>query len=168
MRGIVTPDQDLMHLEWPSRAADIVSAGRGCDGGPVRFNPITARILASRRPAPYQRGRPSLSGHYDLQADLETNGTTQLELVQNLKGTFKLEARNGKVMKFALLGNILKMKNISNLLQKGGPKIDDKGFPYKKLVIDGHVQYGRFVVDNGAPRYDERVGRHRIGRARGP
>ncbi len=154
VRGIVTLAQDLMHLEVEDAQLCgisfplVVDATREGLSGSTR---ITARNLGIQKTSRCISGeRLSLSGHYDLDADLKTNGDTQLELVQNLKGTFKLEARNGKVMKFALLGNILKMKNISNLLQRGGPKIDDKGFPYKKLVIEGHLQYGRFVVDNSA------------------
>jgi hypothetical protein len=154
VRGIVTLAQDLMHLEVEDAQLCGISFPLVVDAtreGLSGSTQISARDLGIQKTSRCISGeRLLLSGRYDLQADLETRGTTQSELVQNLKGQFKLEARNGKVMKFGLLGNILNMKNISNLLQKGGPKIDDKGFPYKKLVIDGHAQDGRFFVDNSA------------------
>jgi hypothetical protein len=58
--------------------------------------------------------------------------------------------RDGKVTKFALLGNILSMRNVDALLEKGGPKLDDAGFPYRTITLSGHFEEGRFIVEESA------------------
>jgi len=90
-----------------------------------------------------------ISGDFDVKADINTHGKPQ-ELVQNLKGTISTEVRDGRVMKFALLGNILSMQNISALLREGGPKLDEAGFPYRRIVVAGRFEAGRFIVDESA------------------
>jgi len=52
-------------------------------------------------------------------------------------------------MKFALLGNILAMQNVSSAL-KGGPKLDEKGFPYRTITVAGRFESGKFIVEKGA------------------
>jgi len=90
-----------------------------------------------------------ISGDFDLQADLGTEGKAG-ELIRNLKGTVRADVRDGKVMKFALLGNILSMTNIAALLDKEGPKLDNTGFPYRSVTVSGHFQEGRFIVEESA------------------
>jgi hypothetical protein len=154
VRGTVTLEPELMHLEVTEADLCGISFPLVVDAtrqGLSASTRISAQDLGIQKTSRCLTGeRLLLSGHYDLQADLKTNGNTESDLLRNVKGPVKLEARNGKVMKFALLGNILKMKNISNLLKKGGPKLDDKGFPYKKLVVEGHLENGRFFVDQSA------------------
>jgi uncharacterized protein involved in outer membrane biogenesis len=89
-----------------------------------------------------------ITGDFDLSADLRTQGKLR-ELIPNLEGTVRAESRDGKVTKFALLGNILAMQNVSKVL-KGGPKLDEKGFPYRSITAVGHFENGRFVVDKSA------------------
>jgi uncharacterized protein involved in outer membrane biogenesis len=90
-----------------------------------------------------------ITGDFDLQANLGTEGRAE-ELLRNLKGKVRADVRDGKVMKFALLGNILSMGNIAALLDKEGPKLDDSGFPYRSVTVSGHFQEGRFIVDESA------------------
>lgn len=90
-----------------------------------------------------------ITGDFDLKADLSTRGRTS-ELVRNLEGTVSGEVRDGKVRKFALLGNILSLKSVSNLFEKGEPKVDDAGFPYRRIALSGHFQEGRFIVEESA------------------
>jgi hypothetical protein len=90
-----------------------------------------------------------ITGDFDLQADLGTQGKAG-DLVRNLKGTVRADVRDGRVMKFALLGNILSMGNIAALLEKEGPRLDDKGFPYRSVKISGHFHEGRFIVEESA------------------
>ena len=90
-----------------------------------------------------------ITGDFDLRADLSTQGKVD-ELMRNLKGTIKAEVRGGKVMKFALLGNILSMQDVSALLKQDGPRLDDVGFPYRRIVVAGRFERGRFSVDEGA------------------
>jgi len=87
-----------------------------------------------------------ISGEFDLSADLRTQGRLH-ELLPNLQGTVSAQAREGNVMKFALLGNILSMKGVSDLLKEGAPKADSAGFPYRSLSAKGRFAGGRFIVD---------------------
>ena len=59
-----------------------------------------------------------ITGEFDLRADLRTRGRLR-ELIPNLEGTISAESRNGRVMKFALLGNILSMKGVADMLKEG-------------------------------------------------
>lgn len=90
-----------------------------------------------------------ITGDFDLRADLRTRGRLR-ELLPNLEGTVNAESRNGKVMKFALLGNILSMKGVSDMLKEGESKVDSKGFPYRSLSAKGHFAGGRFIIDESA------------------
>jgi len=89
-----------------------------------------------------------MTGIFDLRADLSTQGRRE-ELAQNLKGTIRTEVRDGKVMKFALLGNILSAQNIAAMFKQGGLKLDDAGFPFRRMTVEGHFEAGRFIVDEG-------------------
>jgi hypothetical protein len=53
-----------------------------------------------------------------------------------------------------LLGNILSMGNIASMMKEGGPKLDEKGFPYRTLVVAGRFENGKFLLDEGAFRSD--------------
>lgn len=90
-----------------------------------------------------------ISGLYDLNADISTQGRPA-ELLRNLRGAVHADAQDGRVMKFAMLGNILSMGNIASLMKPDGPKLDAQGFPYRKLIVGGRFEQGRFVVEEGA------------------
>jgi hypothetical protein len=101
----------------------------------------TARCLTDQR--------VSLTGEFELRADLHTHGRRD-ELLSNLEGPLAFHARNGKVMKWALLGNILSFESIARLLAKGGPRMDEGGFDYRDLTMRGRVAGGRFELGEGA------------------
>jgi hypothetical protein len=101
----------------------------------------TARCLSE--------GYVLITGAFDLNADIRTQGAPA-ELVRNLKGTIRADVRDGKVMKFALLGNILSMGNIASLMKQGGPQLDEAGFPYRELIVAGSLGDGRFNLAEGA------------------
>jgi uncharacterized protein involved in outer membrane biogenesis len=88
-------------------------------------------------------------GVFDLTADLRTQGKAD-QLARNLEGTVRAEAREGRVMKFALLGNILSLKGMADMLTAGAPKVDSAGFPYRGLSAAGRFAGGRFVIDESA------------------
>ena len=90
-----------------------------------------------------------ITGDFDLRADLRTRGRPR-ELLPNLEGTVSAESRDGRVMKFALLGNILSMKGVSDMLKEGESRVDSKGFPYRSLSAKGHFARGRFIIDESA------------------
>ena len=90
-----------------------------------------------------------ITGEFDLKADLATRGKVG-ELARNLEGTVGAEVRNGTVRKFALLGNILSLKTVSDLFEKDGTKLENTGFPYRRIVLKGRFQEGRFAVEESA------------------
>jgi len=94
-----------------------------------------------------------ITGDFDFKADVSAQGKIG-DLARNLKGTVRAEARDGKVMKFALFGNILSMTNVAALFEQGGPKLDDAGFPYRTITVSGHFEKDRFIVDESAFRSD--------------
>src|SRR6185295_5464700 len=89
-----------------------------------------------------------LSGKMDLRVDVRTEGRPA-DLLRNLKGTITTDVRDGEVMKFALLGNILSMQNVVALAKQGGPRLDAQGFPFRQLSARGRFDNGRFVLDEG-------------------
>jgi len=88
-----------------------------------------------------------MTGEFDLKADIRTQGKLLREAVPNLEGTVEAVSRNGRVMKFEVLGNILSAQNVTSLFKQGGPKLDEKGFPYRSLSATGHFDKGKFRVD---------------------
>ena len=87
-----------------------------------------------------------ITGEFDLDADLHTRGRPR-ELLPNLDGTVNAQSRDGRVMKFALLGNILSLSNVAGALEHRGPKLDEKGFPYRSLTARGRFEKGAFLLD---------------------
>jgi|GEM_PF-2591920 len=90
----------------------------------------------------------ALTGTFDLSAKLRAKGKAK-DLVHNLEGPLKLNARDGVIKKFALLGNILALKNVTGVLKKG-VNLGAEGFDYKKLDVRGHFGSGAFEVEEGA------------------
>jgi hypothetical protein len=91
--------------------------------------------------------RVLLTGELDARADLTTNGELD-DLLTNLAGTVHIESRNGVVRKFALIGNILAMTDVSRVVTHGVSDLKAEGFPYRTLELDGHLSKGRLIVDN--------------------
>jgi hypothetical protein len=89
-----------------------------------------------------------LTGTFDLSAKLRAKGKAK-ELVRNLEGPIKFNARDGVINKFALLGNILALKNVAGTLKKGF-NLSAEGFDYKKLDVRGRFGNGVFQVAEGA------------------
>ena len=121
----------------------------------VEFEPrdITAsvRIIARHQQLEdtarcFSDHRVLITGDFDASADLKTQGGFG-ERRKNLQGTVHFEARDGRVMKFALLGNILAAKNVVGLFKGGGPQLTKEGFSYRKLAANGHFEHGRFIME---------------------
>jgi hypothetical protein len=93
--------------------------------------------------------RTVLTGVFDLTADLRTRGKLG-ELMRTLEGSIDFDARNGKVMKWGLLGNILALKSITSLLTKDALRLDQGGFDYRELILRGRLAGGRLLVDESA------------------
>jgi hypothetical protein len=97
-----------------------------------------------------------ITGDFDLTANITSRGKPG-DFARNLEGSVTADVRDGRVMKFALLGNILSLSNIATLMKEGAPKLDAEGFPYRSVKIAGRFGKGRFLLDEGAFR-SEAVG----------
>jgi uncharacterized protein involved in outer membrane biogenesis len=123
-------------------------------GGLIASAKITAQKLQLQQAAHCLTEQHVLiTGEFDMRADLASQGKAG-ELARNLKGTLTADMRDGSIMKFALLGNILSMQNITALLKRGGPRLDDAGFPYYSIAVKGRFEKGRFNVEESAFRSD--------------
>lgn len=94
-----------------------------------------------------------ITGEFDLSAELRTHGRID-DLLPNLQGTVGAQSREGRVMKFALLGNILSMTNVASLLKDGAPRLNEAGFPYRVITAKGRFASGRFFIDESSLRSD--------------
>jgi hypothetical protein len=86
----------------------------------------------------------ALTGNIDLAAELKTTGQGQQALVRNLSGTAQAEARDGRVNKFAFIGNILAFRGIASL-----EEMQKQGFRYRRMIAKGRFENGAFLLDEG-------------------
>jgi hypothetical protein len=82
-----------------------------------------------------------ITGNAELRAEVKTNGRTRPELLRNLTGTAQGELRNGRVMRFALLGNILAVRDIAS-----PSEMRKNGFAYRRMTASGRFERGEFLV----------------------
>jgi len=87
-----------------------------------------------------------ITGNADLHAELRTEGKVRDELLRNLTGNATAELRNGRVNRFALIGNILSVQNFTSIRD---PRELDRGFLYRSMTAKGRFEGGAFVVDEG-------------------
>lgn len=85
-----------------------------------------------------------ITGNADFSAELRTHGRRP-NLLRNLTGTAQADLRQGRVKKFALLGNILSVRNIGSV-----QRMREDGFAYRGMSVRGHFEGGGFVVEEGA------------------
>ena len=86
-------------------------------------------------------GDVELTGNADLTAELRIEGERP-HLVRGLTGTVQTEMRQGRVKKFALLGNILSFRNIASVRE-----MKEDGFAYRSMAAKGHFERGQFLVE---------------------
>ena len=86
-------------------------------------------------------GRVELTGNADLVAELRTQGRRP-HLLRDMTGTLEAQVRDGRVKRFALIGNILSFRNIASV-----HKMQEEGFPYRSMSARGHFQGGAFMVE---------------------
>ena len=125
MCGVSFPMEIEMQPEQASAAAHIR----------IQNEPVerTAQCLTG--------GGVQLTGNADLKAELRVQGRRP-HLLRGLTGTLEAELRQGRVQKFALLGNILSFRGIAAV---GGMK--ENGFPYRSITAKGHFERGQFLVE---------------------
>lgn len=87
-----------------------------------------------------------ITGTADLRAELRTQGRAREELLRNLTGSAEADLRKGRVDRFALIGNILSLQNLTSIRD---PREIDKGFLYRRMTAKGRFEGGEFVVEEG-------------------
>jgi hypothetical protein len=144
----------------PERARLNVTRGTVCEvafplvleltpqGATAAVRPWAQRQRIETVAACLTEGNTRLTGELDLRADLRASGRPG-EYLRSLEGPVELHGRQGRVMKWGLLGNILALKSVSTLLEKGGPRLDEAGFDYREIVLRGRFAGGRLLVEEG-------------------
>ena len=116
----------------------------------LEFEPDSASAVAhvSMDNEPLERtvrcltgGELDMTGTATLKAELRIVGRRP-HLVRGLAGTVEADVRDGRVKKFALLGNILAFRGIASL-----DDMKSDGFPYRRMTARGRFDGGRFLVD---------------------
>jgi hypothetical protein len=154
-RHRIAPFEGSLALE-PRRARLEVKEARACGlSFPMEVEAVPDDLVAwlhlSMRDEPLADaiacltgGRVAMTGKADLRAELQTRGPTP-DLVRNLTGTAHAEVRDGRVKKFALIGNILAFRGIASLEDMS--KAD--GFPYRRMIAKGQFAGGQFILEEG-------------------
>jgi hypothetical protein len=88
-------------------------------------------------------GNVDITGNADVRAELRTEGRRP-DLFRNMTGTIEAEARKGSVKRFALIGNILSLRNIASVGQ-----MKEDGFPYRRMTAKGYFQDGNLMLEEG-------------------
>jgi hypothetical protein len=91
-------------------------------------------------------GTVQITGNADLAADLRTQGRNRDELLRNLAGNAEAELRKGRVERFALIGNIMSLQNLTSIRD---PRDIEKGFLYRSMTAKGRFEGGEFLVEEG-------------------
>jgi uncharacterized protein YhdP len=86
-------------------------------------------------------GEILLTGSFDLQAKLSTRGKPA-DFLRNLSGTVQARAQNGHVRKFALLGNIMTVRDVIGMLGPNRPTFEGDGFPYRAITAQANLTGG--------------------------
>ena len=151
----VEPFDGILSLE-PQRARLEVKEARMCGVSfPLELEATpedaTLDIHLAMKDQPFEKslhcltgGTVQITGNADLRAELHTRGHRP-HLLRDLTGTAHAELRQGQVKKFALLGNILSVRNIASV-----KRMNEEGFRYRKMHVRGRFQDGEFLVDEGA------------------
>ena len=108
----------------------------------------TARLSAPRQPvnemARCLTGEHlQITGDAELALELRTQGRGR-DLLRNLEGTGRFEARDGRIQKFELIGSILTLLNIEDLATTAKEAAEGvTGFRYRRIAGAGRHEAGR-------------------------
>jgi hypothetical protein len=90
-----------------------------------------------------------ITGDADFVFDLKTQGRGR-DLLRNLEGTGRIETRDGRIQKFALIANILSLLDIKDTVQAAEDIAEGaQGFRYRRIAAAGRVRDGQFMLDEG-------------------
>jgi hypothetical protein len=150
----VAPFEGRLSLEREQARLEVQQARMCGVSFPMELEAVPEKVTAaahiSMRDEPFERaiqcltkGTVQITGNADLTAELRTEGRRP-NLARNLTGTVQAEMRKGSVHKFALLGNILSLRNIASL-----NKMEQGGFPYRRMTAKGNFKDGAFLLEEG-------------------
>jgi hypothetical protein len=157
----VAPLRGVLQLE-PRRARLEVAEGLLCGLSlPLSIEIVpgraSARVNVAANDQPIEdtlrclgQGKVEASGRGDLRADLSTQGASREEWLRNLAGKLALETRDGQVGRMDLLGRILSLRNFDDATELLQHRDGGRGLRYRRIVVQGHFERGRFLVDQGA------------------
>jgi hypothetical protein len=148
--GSAVLERERAHLDVKAARMCGVSFPLQLDATPERYS-VAARL--AMKDEPFENAIKCLTGDSvqitgdaDLRAELRTQGKTPEELLRNLTGNAEAELRKGRVQRFALIGNILSVQNLTSIRD---PREIDKGFPYRSMNARGHFEGGGFIIEEG-------------------
>ena len=158
-RYVVRPLSGTVTLA-PERIVADVKEARLCDLAlPLRAvlvpgsASVTSKIAARGQPvagvvACLTGERLALTGTFDLDADLAASGPLD-ELARAARGTFRLTARDGEILKATAIARILSLDLVSAVLRARPSELLASGLDYSELVVAGTVDGGRVRVERG-------------------
>ncbi len=115
----------------------------------------SARLAAMKQPVAQMVAcltgeRVQITGEADFDVALKTQGGAG-ELLRNLEGTGKAQVRDGRIQKFALIGNVLSLVDIEDLPQTAEDLASGaQGFRFRRILAAGRLGGGQFTLDEGA------------------
>jgi AsmA-like C-terminal region len=115
----------------------------------------SAQLAAKKQPVAQMAAcltgdRVQITGEAEFAVALKTQGRAD-ELLRNLEGTGRAEVRDGRIQKFALIGNVLSLLDIQDLPQTAQEAASGaQGFRFRKILAAGRFSGGQFTLDEGA------------------
>jgi hypothetical protein len=115
----------------------------------------SAQLAAKKQPVAQMAAcltgeRVQITGEAEFAVAAKTQGRAD-ELERNLEGTVRAEVRDGRIQKFALVGNILSLLDIEDLPQTAQEAASGaQGFRFRKILAAGRFGAGQFTLDEGA------------------
>jgi hypothetical protein len=91
-----------------------------------------------------------ITGQADLAVELQAQGQAR-DLPRNLQGSGRFEARDGRIQKFALVGNILSLLDIRDTAEAAKDIAEGaREFRYRRIAAQGRLRGGVFTLEEGA------------------
>lgn len=112
------------------------------------------RIAAQRQPVSEMMRcltgeHVQITGQADLAVELQAQGQAR-DLLRNLQGSGRFEARDGQIQKFALVGNILSLLDIQDTAEAAKDLAEGKrAFRYRRIAAHGRLRGGLFKLEEG-------------------
>lgn len=150
LEGSAVLERERVRLDVRQARMCGVSFPLQLDATPERYS-VAARL--AMKDEPFESAIKCLTGDSvhitgtaDLRAEVRAQGRAPEELLRNLTGSAEAELRKGRVHRFALIGNILSVQNLTSIRD---PRELDKGFSYRSMTARGRFEGGGFIIEEG-------------------